>query len=67
MNLNNFTIKSQEAIQQAFSIASGYQHQAVETGHIMKALLNADEHITGFYFKKLNVNHKTLRKYWTVL
>ncbi|MFO7922068.1 MAG: ATP-dependent Clp protease ATP-binding subunit, partial [Bacteroidales bacterium] len=55
MNLNNFTIKSQEAIQQAFSIASGYQHQAVETGHIMKALLNTDEHITGFILRKLNV------------
>ncbi len=56
MNLNNFTIKSQEALQQAFSIASGYGQQAVETGHIMKALLNADEHVTGFLLKKLNVN-----------
>ncbi len=56
MNLNNFTIKSQEAIQQAFSIASGKGHQAVETGHIMKSLLNTDEHITGFILKKLNVN-----------
>ncbi len=62
MNLNNFTIKSQEAIQQAFSIASGFQHQAVETGHIMKALLNADEHITGFLFKKLNVNLQNFAK-----
>jgi ATP-dependent Clp protease ATP-binding subunit ClpB len=56
MNLNNFTIKSQDTIQQAFSIASGYQHQAVETGHIMKALLGADEQITGFILKKLNIN-----------
>jgi ATP-dependent Clp protease ATP-binding subunit ClpB len=56
MNLNNFTIKSQDTIQQAFSIASGYQHQAVETGHIMKALLGADEQIVGFILKKLNVN-----------
>lgn len=62
MNLNNFTIKSQEAIQQAFSIASGYQHQAVDTGHIMKALLNADEHITGFILKKLNINQSNFAK-----
>ncbi len=62
MNLNNFTIKSKEAIQQAFSIASGHQHQSVETGHIMKALLNADEHITGFLFKKLNVNLQNFAK-----
>lgn len=62
MNLNNFTIKSQEAIQQAFSIAAGYQHQAVDTGHVMKALLNADEHITGFILKKLNVNQSNFAK-----
>jgi ATP-dependent Clp protease ATP-binding subunit ClpB len=56
MNLNNFTIKSQDTIQQAFTIASGYQHQAVETGHVLKALLGADEQITGFILKKLNIN-----------
>ncbi|MFP4365550.1 MAG: ATP-dependent chaperone ClpB [Bacteroidales bacterium] len=62
MNLNNFTIKSQEAIQQAFSIASGYQHQAVETGHIMKALLTTDEHVVGFILKKLNVNQQNFSR-----
>jgi ATP-dependent Clp protease ATP-binding subunit ClpB len=62
MNLNNFTIKSQETIQQAFTIASGNRHQAVETGHIMKALLNVDEHVTGFVLKKLNVNPGTFSR-----
>jgi ATP-dependent Clp protease ATP-binding subunit ClpB len=62
MNLNNFTIKSQEAVQQAFSIASGYGHQAVETGHIMKSLLSTDEHITGFILKKLNVNRNNFTR-----
>ena len=62
MNLNNFTIKSQEAIEQAFSIAAGYQHQAVETGHLRKALLNSDEHITGFILKKLNVNQNNFSR-----
>jgi ATP-dependent Clp protease ATP-binding subunit ClpB len=62
MNLNNFTIKSQEAIQQAFTIAAGYQHQAVETGHILKALIGVDEHITGFILKKLNINPQNFTK-----
>jgi ATP-dependent Clp protease ATP-binding subunit ClpB len=56
MDLNKFTIKSQEALQLAFSIAAGNQQQAVETAHIMKALLNTDEHITAFLLKKLNVS-----------
>ena len=38
MNLNNFTIKGQEAIQFAFQIAQGKNQQAVETGHIFKGL-----------------------------
>jgi ATP-dependent Clp protease ATP-binding subunit ClpB len=62
MNLNNFTIKSQETIQQAFTIASGYGQQAVETGHIMKALLSVDEHVTGYVLKKLNVNPQTFSR-----
>ena len=62
MNLNNFTIKSQEAIQQAFSIAAGCEHQAVETGHLLKAVINADENVMGFLFKKLNINLANLEK-----
>ncbi len=56
MNYNNFTIKSQEAIQQAFQIAQGYNHQAVENGHILKGVLNVDENVTSFLLNKLNVN-----------
>ena len=62
MNLNDLTIKSQEAVQQAFSIAEGYRHQAVDTGHLLRALLNVDEHVTGFIFKKLNVNIQNLTR-----
>ena len=36
MNLNNLTLKSQEAIQSAFAIAAGYDHQAIENGHILQ-------------------------------
>jgi|GEM_PF-3861238 len=42
MNLNNFTIRSQEAIQQAFSIAAGYQYQAVENGHLLKQTITPE-------------------------
>ena len=62
MNLDSFTIKSQEAIQQAFSIAEGNKHQAVETGHLLRALLNTDEHVLGFVLKKLNVNPQNFEK-----
>ncbi len=56
MNFNNFTIKSQEAIQQAQQIAGEYGHQAIETGHILKGILKVDESVTPFLLKKLGVN-----------
>ncbi len=39
MNFNNYTIKSQEAIQKATEIAGGYQQQAIEPGHLLKGIL----------------------------
>ncbi|WP_319229451.1 ATP-dependent chaperone ClpB [Draconibacterium orientale] len=56
MNFNNFTIKSQEAIQQAFQIAQGNNQQAIETGHILRGVLHSAENVTGFLLKKLDVN-----------
>jgi ATP-dependent Clp protease ATP-binding subunit ClpB len=56
MNLNNFTLKSQEAIQQAQQFATAQNNQAVETGHILKGILAVDENVTPFLLKKLNVN-----------
>lgn len=56
MNTNNFTVKSQEALQKAQEIAMGYQHQAVETGHLLKGILVADQSITPFLLKKCDVN-----------
>ncbi|MDY0253631.1 MAG: ATP-dependent chaperone ClpB [Tenuifilaceae bacterium] len=57
--MNNLTIKSQEAIQQAVTIAQGYSHQAVEPTHILKGILSQAENITGFILKKLGVNPST--------
>ena len=56
MNFNNFTIKAQEAVQQAIRIAEGNNQQAVETGHLLKGLLINAENVTGFLLKKLGVN-----------
>ncbi|WP_294188165.1 ATP-dependent chaperone ClpB [uncultured Sphingobacterium sp.] len=56
MNFNNYTIKAQEAIQKASEIAAGHQQQAIETAHILKALLAVDENVVSHLLKKLNVN-----------
>ena len=56
MNLNNFTIKSQEAIQQAQQLAQELGHQQIENEHIFKAIMMVDENVTPFLLKKLNIN-----------
>ncbi|MGA3012917.1 MAG: ATP-dependent chaperone ClpB [Bacteroidales bacterium] len=56
MNFNNFTIKSQEAVQKATEIASARQHQAIETSHLLKGMLMVDENVVPYLLKKLNVN-----------
>lgn len=56
MNFNNYTIKAQETIQKASEIAAGNQQQAIEPAHILKALLEVDEHVISHLLKKLNVN-----------
>ena len=55
MNLNNFTIKSQEAIQKASEIALGNQHQAIEPGHLLKGMLEVDDNVMNFLFRKLSI------------
>jgi ATP-dependent Clp protease ATP-binding subunit ClpB len=56
MNFNQYTIKAQEIIQQAVQIAQGNMQQAVETGHLLKALLEEDANTSSFLLNKLNVN-----------
>jgi ATP-dependent Clp protease ATP-binding subunit ClpB len=62
MNLNNLTIKSQEALQQAQQIAQSLGHQQIENEHIFKGLLEVDENVTPFILKKLNVNIELFKK-----
>ena len=56
MNFNNYTIKSQEAIQQAQQLAQEMGHQQIENEHIFKAIATVDENVTPFLLKKLNIN-----------
>ncbi len=57
MNLNNFTIKAQEAIQQAFQIASGYNQQAIEPAHLLKGLMEVEETIVQYVFNKCGIRN----------
>ena len=56
MDFNQFTIIAQEVMNQAVQIANGNNQQAVETGHILKALFEKADSITSFLLKKLDVN-----------
>ena len=60
MNLNEYTIKSQEAIQKAAEIALANGQQAIETGHLLKAIQQTDENVLSFVNKKLNINKALL-------
>lgn len=56
MNFNNFTIKSQEAVQLAQQMAQEMGHQQIENEHLFKAISQVDENVLPFILKKLNVN-----------
>lgn len=62
MNINNLTIKSQEALQQAQQIAQSFGQQQLENEHIFKGILEVDENVTPFILKKLNVNVDLFKK-----
>ena len=62
MNFNNYTIKSQEAIQQAQQLAQGFGNQQIENEHIFKAIFTVDENVLPFILKKLNVNVTMLQQ-----
>jgi ATP-dependent Clp protease ATP-binding subunit ClpB len=56
MNFEKYTIKSQEALQKSAEIAMGNDNQAIEPGHLLKAILETDENVVSYLIKKLNVN-----------
>ena len=62
MNFNNFTIKAQEAVQQAVQLVSKNNQQAIEPEHLLKAVILTGESVTNFLFQKLGVNISNLNQ-----
>ena len=62
MNFNNYTIKSQEAIQQAQQLAQSLDNRHIENEHLFKAIFEVDENVLPFLLKKLNVNITLLQQ-----
>lgn len=60
MNLNNLTLKSQEAIAHAQMLALNEKHQRIDNLHILKAALEIDPNVIPFLLKKLDVNPKMI-------
>ena len=56
MNFNNFTIKSQEAVQEAVNLVQSRGQQAIEPVHIMQGVMKVGENVTNFIFQKLGMN-----------
>ena len=56
MNFNNFTIKAQEAVQEAINFVSKNGQQVIEPAHIMAGVLKVGENVTNFIFQKLGLN-----------
>ncbi|ATA77619.1 protein disaggregation chaperone [Capnocytophaga canimorsus] len=62
MNFNNYTIKSQEAVQRAQQIAQSYGHQELQNEHFFKAIEEVDQNVLPFLLKKLNIKREQLSK-----
>ncbi|TVR39550.1 MAG: ATP-dependent chaperone ClpB [Cryomorphaceae bacterium] len=62
MDFNKFTIKSQQAVQNAQTIALEHGHKTVEPAHLLKGVLRADENVVPHLFKKLNINSDVMQR-----
>ena len=62
MDLNNFTIKSQEAVQKAMEIATAKHNQSIEAAHLLKGMLLVDENVVPYLLRKLNVDLNAFSK-----
>ena len=52
MNFNNFTIKSQEAVQEAINLVKSRGQQAIEPAHLLNGVMKVGENVTNFIFQK---------------
>ncbi|MCF6213422.1 MAG: ATP-dependent chaperone ClpB [Flavobacteriaceae bacterium] len=62
MNFNNFTIKSQEAVQRAQQIAQGLSQQQIENAHILQGIIEVDENVMPFILNKMGVNSSIFKE-----
>ena len=62
MNLDKFTIKAQEAVQQAITVAKAKSNQAIENGHLLSAIISVGENITTFLFEKNGLNADSIHQ-----
>ncbi len=60
MNFNQFTVKSQEAIQKAVEITSSRGQQSIEPTHLLRAIMQVGESLTDYLFQKLGINNNIL-------
>ncbi len=62
MQFDKFTIKSQQAIQRAHELAIESKNTAIECGHLFKGIMEVDEHVLPFLFKKLGINNQIIEQ-----
>ena len=62
MTYDNFTIKAQDAIIKGQQIAAGFKQQQVDTVHLIKGMLEIDEHVTTFLLQRANVDISSLNR-----
>lgn len=62
MDINKFTIKAQELVQKAQQLAQQNGNQAIEVGHLLKAMLESEQQIAQFILKKQGVNLDYLKR-----
>ncbi len=62
MNFNNFTIKAQEAIQEAVNLVQANGQQAIEPAHLMAGILKVGENVTNFIFQKLGLDGSRIQR-----
>ncbi|NLZ72898.1 MAG: ATP-dependent chaperone ClpB [Bacteroidales bacterium] len=62
MNFNNFTIKSQEAVQSALNTAQSNGQQVIEPAHLLLGIMKVGENVTPFIFQKLGLNDQQIQK-----
>jgi len=61
MNFNNYTVKAQEAIQEAVNAVQRNRQQSIEPAHIMAGVMKAGENVVNYIFQKLGINRQNIQ------